>query len=269
MRTIRLKEVRQNVDDFLSPTESYRDRCDESLPVGPFRRRGTPDGFLATGGDRLNAEKKLILLGGSFVESMYIPEEARFAAVIERALPVDWRVCNGEYSGMTTLHLLLGLASKIPPMLTTGSKVIIFIGMSDLFALSQPGRYWDAHPMVTPIQPAPDSEVQAPLSIEPALRGVVRATFATAEALGMDFGVVASPYRDVGAPADNAESPEAIRRLIQAVAQEEAVRMAVPFLNSQDHVEPADFYDRMHLNEAGQARYASVLLWWIRSQLGV
>lgn len=44
MRTIRLKEPRPGVRDWLTPTDEYREGCDHTLPPGPFRRRNTDDG---------------------------------------------------------------------------------------------------------------------------------------------------------------------------------------------------------------------------------
>ncbi|WP_422115749.1 SGNH/GDSL hydrolase family protein [Brachybacterium sp. UNK5269] len=268
MRTIRLKEIRPGYEDRMTPPAGYLASSNSTLTEGPFRRRGTPDGFLDTAQDRPDANKKLVLLGDSFVESMFIDEHSRFPAIIERGLTDDWRVCNGGYSGMTALHQLGVLSMKIPPLLTPGSKVILFFGMVDVFALSQPGRYWDAHDFVTPILPAPE-EVSSPLSIDEVHRGAVRAVLETARAFGMDFGVVSSAYRrpDVRDPAP--QSPEAIRRLIQRVTREEAARVSAPFFASQSHVTPDDFYDTLHMNEAGQHRYATAFGEWLRAEMGI
>ena len=106
-------------------------------------------------------------------------------------------------------------------------------------------------------------------SIEEAHRGAVRAVLETARAFGMDFGVVSTAYRrqDVQDPAP--ETPEAIRRLIQKVARQEAARVDAPFFASQEHVTPDHFYDTLHMNEAGQRRYAAAFSEWMRTEMGM
>lgn len=279
MREIRLKEPRPSVRDFLTPSDEYREGCDDTLAPGPFRRRNTDDGFLATGNDRFDAPKRLVLLGGSFVESMYTDEKQRFPSLIERDLPDEWRVCNGGYSGMTSLHLLNVLASKIPSILTPGSKVVLFIGMSDVDALMRRGLYWDSEARITPVIPAP-SPREVSLAPVDAARGVIRSVVDVAVNLGMDFGVVASPYRKAGLDDEvvarlhsgsdaRYRDREEARRVVQETAREEAARAGVPFFDSQRHCDPSDFYDMFHLNELGQVMYAAAIDSWLRTDMGI
>ncbi|MCT2260352.1 hypothetical protein M3F59_01685 [Brachybacterium muris] len=153
---MRLKEITPGVDDTVAATDFHRSIADETLPEGPFRRRGTPEGFLATGNDRPEATRRLVLLGGSFVESMFAPETERFPSRIERRLPADWRLLNGGYSGMATLHALTQLPAKIVPYASGRNRLVYFVPMSDSNALTAASHYWSASKNESPFVPAAD-----------------------------------------------------------------------------------------------------------------
>lgn len=127
MRYVRLKETPLEVERFHTPSETYRKACDDSLELGPFVQRGTADGFLDTGNARPGANRNLVMVGGSFVESMFSNELARFPSQIERTLPSEWQVCNAGYSGMTTLHILPLLAAKLVPYVVPNGKILILL----------------------------------------------------------------------------------------------------------------------------------------------
>lgn len=273
MRTIRLKETPSGRREH-TPADEYRRTCDASLGRGPFIQEGTPDGFLATGNDRPDATRNLVMIGGSFVESLFIPVQDRFASRIERDLPADWRVLNAGYSGMTTLHLLSVLAAKLPPYLE-GGKLLIFIGQSDVNAISEPGSYWHSSKTVTPIMPAPEVK---PMPWEPleSFERMLDATCSTASALGIDYALVAAPFRDGEFDTDDVlrafykrdrdryERMTALRHRVRDATLAAAERHGRPVFDAQAVVAPTDFYDIAHLNETGQARFASSLAPWLR-----
>src|SRR5699024_3510378 len=162
---------------------------------GPFVQRGTIDGFLDTGNHRPPATRNLVMLGGSFVESMFAAEMDRFPSQIERMLPDDWRIFNARDSGMTTLHMLSLLVSKLVPFLIPNGKLVIFIGQSDTNVLTSKHAYWDPRPTITPIKQA--SKTQAlPWSRVESLERVIDSVLSTADSFGIDYAVVASPYRE-------------------------------------------------------------------------
>lgn len=275
MRTIRLKETPAGRREH-TPTDEYRKECDASLGPGPFIQEGTADGFLATGNDRPDATRNLVMVGGSFVESMFAPATARFASRVERELPAEWRVLNAGRSGMTTLHLLSVMAAKLPPFLVDGGKLVIFIGHSDVSALSRPGSYWDSRHTVTPLIPASET-IPVPWEPREASERLTDAVCATATALGIDYGLVAAPFRDGDFNDDRVlrvfyernrrryERATNIRRSIRDVTVRIAERHGRPVFDSQQFVEPADFYDVVHLNEDGQERYSDRLTAWLRT----
>src|SRR5690625_4090976 len=100
MRNIPLKEHPPNSHGRYLPSHKDREASDETLGGGPFVGRGTADGYLYTGNERPDAVKNLIMLGGSFVESLFVEERSRFPSIIERSLPDAWRVLNGGQSEM-------------------------------------------------------------------------------------------------------------------------------------------------------------------------
>lgn len=275
VRTIRLKETPAGRREH-TPTDEYRKGCDASLGEGPFIQEGTPDGFLATGNDRPDATRNLVMLGDSFVESMFTSVTTRFASRVERELPDEWRVLNAGLSGMTSLHLLSVMAAKMPPFLVDGGKLVIFIGQSDATAVALPGSYWDPRRTVTPTIPALE---RMPVPWEPreASERLTDAVCATATALGIDYALVASPFRDGDFNVDPAlrgfyernrrryERATAIRRGVREVTLRTAERHGRPVFDAQQFVEPTDFYDVQHLNEHGQQRFSDVLTPWLRT----
>ena len=103
----------------------------------------------------------------------------------------------------------------------------------------------------------------------------VEALLATADALGLDYGVVAAPFRDGCFDTDpvlratyrrrreNYETYTALRRKIQTVARTAAERHGAPFLDGQALVSPQHLYDLMHLNVQGQHVFAAGLTPWL------
>lgn len=271
MRTLRLKETEPGTDDWLSPQDIHRSISDDSLADGPFRRRGTAEGFLSTGNVRPEATRRLVMLGGSFVESMFCPEQQRFASVVERSLPSEWSVLNGGYSGLTTLHAFTQLAAKIVPFVQREDVLLYFVPMSDSNALNSPGLYWAASKTVTPFVPLADNAAPSWDRREAVVR-VLSAFLAAAEALGMRIAVVASPFRDGNFSSDTAirtlykedrtryARARARFQLLHDVARHECAQREIPFFDAQAVMgDPGLFYDQMHLNAKGQARFAEEL----------
>lgn len=278
MRSLRFKEVAPGTDHEVAPADIHRSISDASLPAGPFRRRGTVDGFLDTGNHRPDAARNLVLLGDSFVESVFAPEQQRFASQLERALPPEWRVLNGGYSGMTSLHALAQLAAKVVPMAAAPHRLVYFVPMSDSKALTEQGLYWSTSNTVSPIAPAVS---HAPAwDRRTAATRAIRAVLAAAAAFELPLSVVASPYRAGDLATDGAlralyrDDPRRYARsrsafdLLHEVAREECARQDVPFLDAQPIMrDPGLFYDQLHLNLRGQDHFAQALTQWVAPQL--
>lgn len=278
MRTLRFKEIAPGADGEVSPADIHFAISDGSMPPGPFRRRGTSDGFLDTGNDRPDATRNLVLLGDSFVESMFAPEQQRFASQVERALPPQWRVLNGGYSGMTSLHVLAQLAAKVVPLAASPHRLVYFVPMSDGKAIAEQGLYWSTSTTVSPIGPA-SSNAPAWDRRTAAVRAI-RSVLAAARAFELPLSVVASPYRAGDFATDGAlralykEDPRRYGRarwafdLLQEVAREECAAHGIPFLDAQAVVpDPELFYDQLHLNPRGQDAFARPFAQWILPQL--
>lgn len=127
-RVIRLKENGPLSQKSFTPSDAYRRRTDHTLGPGPFIARADSNGFLRTGNETAHDCQKIILLGGSFVESMFVPEDVRFASILERLLSVAGhprRVLNGGYSGNNTLQITKSVISKLPAIVDPDSIVLL------------------------------------------------------------------------------------------------------------------------------------------------
>lgn len=214
------------------------------------------------------------MLGGSFVESMFVDELDRFPSIVERGLPEEWQVLNGGYSGMTTLHLLPLLTSKVPTVMSPGSKLLLFIGQSDVNAMGSAGIYWSDSKTLAPIEPR-TFEPFSPWGPKEAVERTVDALLSVAEAFDFDYGVVASPFRDGDFSNDPVlratyrrqralyERAVERRRFIQDIAQQVTEFHGRPYFDGQSVVEPNDFYDVIHLNSKGQYVFAEALSSWL------
>lgn len=279
-RYLRLKEhVPFSVAEHTPPPE-YRERSDETLGPGPFLARADEHGFLMTGNHVDEDAPALAMLGGSFVESMFVPEQARFTSNIERRLALaghSHRVLNGGYSGANTLQIAQVLLAKLPPILGAGGRVLLFIGQSDAEVLMARGTYWSGKPRIASVLPATEPQLD-PYPPDVALTRVVALLAQLAISLGFRAGIVVSPFRDGDFSHDQVlrrtyrrdreqyQRTVDIRRKIQAVAIEVATAHELPCFDGQMATgggEPSLFYDTMHLNVRGQELFSDALSGWI------
>lgn len=87
-RVIRFKEWGVWVDTTKQPKAAQLASSDGTLEDDKFRLRTNTAGFILSGNTLTNSGslKKIITLGGSFVESLYAHETDRFPAQLERML---------------------------------------------------------------------------------------------------------------------------------------------------------------------------------------
>lgn len=142
VRWIKLKEYDLAIDISVHATDDYAARCDESFERGPFRVRTESFGFVRSPEPGLGRDR-IIVLGDSVAESLYVAEERRLGAVLERTLREAGRtvdVLMGGISSCTTLHALNIFMNKCIPLHPT---VLIYMSCgSDSEALCYDERYW-------------------------------------------------------------------------------------------------------------------------------
>lgn len=284
-RIIRLKEHTPLSHVEHTPSDAYRETSDSSLGPGPFRARADSNGFLRTGNEISRDHPALILLGSSFVESMFVPEHLRFASILERRLAAagaPHRVLNGGYSGTNTLQVTQSVISKVPQVIGQDGLLLLCIGQSDTEALLNPNTYWSSKPRIAPIQPTSPLQDNAFPEPAEALWGVVSLALSSAQSLGLRTGVIGAGFRDGDFSFDpvlrrahrrNREAYNrvvAMRRLILQTGAEAAEAAGLPYFDGQRATadgSPELYYDVMHLNEAGQEVFAAALEKWVLAEL--
>lgn len=279
-RTIRLKEHELDLSTHRDATDRIRELSDDSLPEGPYVVRTDSDGFISTGNEVDADAPDLFILGDSFVESHFAAENLRFASQVERGLVAagtPYRVRNGGYSGMTSLHMLGVLTAKMPPLLKPGSKLLLVIGQSDVNALASSGLYWEQSKTVSPFGvPMAESTVLEQHWTE-AFEQMVTAVVAFSRLHGYDMAISAGLFRNGDFDHDTVlqrvhrrklaayEASIEKRKFVISAVRSIARKNAIPLFDASTNFleRPELFYDVLHLNHDGQAAYSAALTSWI------
>lgn len=287
-RYIRLKEWGISKDMLKEPTDSYMSGTDGSLEKKPYRLRTDSQGFILTGNPLKNpgAKKKIVLLGGSFVESLFEEEDQRFPAILERALAetgLDYQVLNAGYSGENLLHSYNLFLNKIIPLLRYTETVVFFTSMSDNRALLSTDSYWSKHKMHAPIiDPRNNDRTEWSDAPNPKPQEVLlRSALNLCRELGTEPLIVLSPFRQAASGEDDfldelfpdAESLARYHsnyRLINSTAAQVAEELKVPVLDAcrEFAASPRFFYDTLHLNTKGHRRMAEITLDFLEEEIG-
>ncbi|WCZ39365.1 hypothetical protein CJEDD_08885 [Corynebacterium jeddahense] len=285
-RYIRLKEWGISQDTTKTPSNEYLRSTDGSLAQEAFRLRTDENGFIKTGNEVPDPgrKRKVILLGDSFVESLFEHERLRFPSLFEDQLQktgFPFVVLNGGYSGENLLHTYNIFLNKVVPLLKYTEKVIFFTSMIDNRAMTSQSSYWSSHTMHAPILD-PRNTSRATQMVPPSTvsqRILFRSLLELCQAFGGKPLVVLSPFRsaDLGVdPYLDALFPDSSGHtqyiehynLINLAARETAAELKVPTLDASSEFIGAteNFYDTLHLNTTGQQKMATLLYDFFRSQ---
>lgn len=274
-RSIRLKEFNPGLVRPTSPGDSYLEKTDGSLKRYKTVLRGDQNGFLINGNSLSGQRKKIIILGGSFVESYWAPsEQDRWVSVVERYLDSNsynkFEVLNGGYSGATSLHMAMSIPSKHRAFFAETAGVVLFAPSNDSEVAKLAHTYWTKNRYWSPITPHDHSGdlPQNAFSAEVDTRANWSLMLNYLRSYNIPTLVASTPYRtstwgDDKFLAKSFSSPESYeewktnqdknRNLAFQVAHEYDVRS----LNTLDFDWPEQgnfsyFYDRLHLNTEGQ-----------------
>jgi lysophospholipase L1-like esterase len=102
---------------YVSPQARAHFRIDSLGLVGPERSLQKQPG-----------EKRLLLLGDSFTESMQVPYDSSWACLLERRLGPPWQVLNAGVSGYGTDNALLYLRRNGPRLKPDAVFLLFFTG---------------------------------------------------------------------------------------------------------------------------------------------
>jgi lysophospholipase L1-like esterase len=148
-RSIILKEINPNYHAMLTPSENYL-KSKDSLQRQQYLVRTDSNGFIHNGNENIDTNddvKKIVFLGGSTTEQIFVSENKRWQSVLERNLNSShlrrtYKVINGGVSGNHTLHSTLNLIAKVIPL--KPDYVVLMHNINDLGVLRETGSYWNA-----------------------------------------------------------------------------------------------------------------------------
>lgn len=152
-RAIRLKEYAPNATSKYYPPDWYINQVNKSFVRDEFVINTDRNGFIKPHAASEDRETNIVVLGDSVVEGMYMDENLRMCAVLDRIVnrlsDVDLRVLNGGYSGSTLLHIFNLLLNKIVPLRPTA--IIVMTGIVDVDAVERKASFWTNDKWLEPI----------------------------------------------------------------------------------------------------------------------
>lgn len=283
VRWIKLKEYDLSIDRHVEASDEYAARCDETFERGPFRVRADAFGFVRSAAPALN-EACIIILGDSVPETLYLGEDFRLGAVIERKLRAAGRLVDvlmGGTSSCTTLHALNVYMNKCIPL---SPKCVIYMSCgSDSEALCYEGKYWSSDKRLGPIaqhgQTSRESYTWLPdTSHRTAMLKVLREATVSHQT---ELFLVTVPHRR---RVDNYlerlyngnftwhDRIVAMKEAVNACTREFAIDHSVPCIDAEMFSDSSNlFYDIAHLNKLGSEVIGDLIAGELirKSQVGV
>tara|TARA_R110000796_G_scaffold252457_1_gene386866 strand:- start:20 stop:496 length:477 start_codon:yes stop_codon:yes gene_type:complete len=149
-RVVRLKEWGCNLKTFKRPSGKQISLATSELEEKDYDLNTDVNGFITNSllSDRCLREKDIVLLGDSYVESLFVDEDRRMNAVIEKLAP-NVNVLNGGYSGATSLHLVNIVVNKVIPL--NPAYVVIFVPTNDQRVQFIENGYWNKDFRLSPL----------------------------------------------------------------------------------------------------------------------
>jgi lysophospholipase L1-like esterase len=151
-RYVRLREHPPGEKLIRFPDPSYL-RATDSLDVRGYPWEIDEDGFILPSGVHSAPDLRIVFLGGSTTECMFVTPEKRFPFLVGRLLeePLGEKVnsYNGGVSGNNTLHSINILINKVVPM--KPDIVVLMENVNDLTILLYEGGYWNENPTRSPL----------------------------------------------------------------------------------------------------------------------
>lgn len=146
-RVIRLREWNPNTSDIKVPNRDYG-------TVKPYRVRVDQNGFIKPKGEyHSTADLRIVFLGGSSTECLYVDEQNRFPAVVGTLLGqrtgLKVNSYNAGRSGNNTLHSINILLNKVVPV--EPHIVVMMHNINDLITLFYEKSYWNPNPERSPL----------------------------------------------------------------------------------------------------------------------
>ncbi|MDZ5460616.1 SGNH/GDSL hydrolase family protein [Azohydromonas lata] len=265
-RFIKLKEWGVSVNALMRPPDSYLENTDGSLRSEDFLLRTDENGFIRTGHHVPADAERIVILGDSVPENLYVHEGKRAWPLLERLFFTNNKlvgILNGGMSGATMLHTINCFINKVVPL--NPKAVVVMNGISDIEAGLMKDGYWSEDHYVTPI--TRQTDVACPrtqqLRLEQrekflqifhhmaAVHGVPVVFTTVAHRADPDEPFIRQMYGDISEFQRKVE----YRRLMNAQTREYCRKNSLNLVDLENDLrsEGNIFYDEYHLNEAGSA----------------
>lgn len=142
-RHIRLREFSPLTTATYIPSPEYLSRRPNMIKDRGYFVDLDNSGYLKTG-NHIESKRKIMILGDSFYENLYVSQNLRISSVLELLLNAngfDYEVLNASVSGLTLLQAFNIIINKIALV----SPDILIIGdlANDIYPLSYKERYWN------------------------------------------------------------------------------------------------------------------------------
>lgn len=155
-RFIKLREHPPSIVKLERPTRNYISHIAPNTVERKYYRVATDEhGFI---GPNLHhhPDIKIVFLGGSTTECLYMEEKERFPYLVgrqlEESLQKKVNAYNGGVSANESMHSLNILMNKVLPM--KPQIVVLMHNINDLVALRSQGTYWYPHSLKSHVQNA-------------------------------------------------------------------------------------------------------------------
>ena len=143
-RFIKLREYRPNSLTYDRPSLEYMSHIAPTIERKYYPIRTDDNGFIiGSDGHYPDPELKVVFLGGSTTECLYVDEDKRFPVLVKQALSkqlnIKVNVYNGGVSANESKHSLNILMNKVLPM--KPNVVVLMHNINDLVVLRAFGTY--------------------------------------------------------------------------------------------------------------------------------
>jgi lysophospholipase L1-like esterase len=143
-RIIRLRELRPHMSGFVQPTAEYLKEV-ENLENKKYWVHTDEEGFLIAPKTEIKEADKIVFLGGSTTECLYVTEEKRFpllaAKKLEEKTGSKVIAKSGGVSGNHSLHAINILINKVIPQ--QPKAVVLMENINDLNLMLYEKTYWN------------------------------------------------------------------------------------------------------------------------------
>lgn len=154
-RFIKLREHRPNQEKFERPSRNYlKNIAPNTIERRYYRVKIDQHGFIEPSAVHEIPELKIVFLGGSTTECLYMQEEQRFPYLVgrnlEKTLKKRVNSYNGGVSANESMHSINILLNKILPL--KPNIVVLMHNINDLVILRSQGSYGYPHSLKSHVQ---------------------------------------------------------------------------------------------------------------------